>query len=287
MQKIHKFLVCLDSTDLDQHMIQYSSMIASIVDCDSVSFVNVAEKNLSSKVKKFFSEKISENFKADCKTEMHIIQGTSAVEILDWEGIKNVDFIVLGIKPKTQSTGKHAAAILDASVCSVLLVPGSAPLDLSKVIIPLDFSKNSVSALESALRIKERKEVKIYLHHVYFVPSGYTHTGKTYDEMAEIMKKNKLREYEQFKRANELDESQYEVIYELDEDQNPSDNIYEMAKEKKADMIIVSSRGRSKMASLLKKSTAQGLISYDREIACLVVKNKNDQMGFFEALMKL
>jgi hypothetical protein len=41
------------------------------------------------------------------------------------------------------------------------------------------------------------------------------------------------------------------------------------------------------MASLLKKSTAQGLISYDREIACLVVKNKNDQMGFFEALMKL
>lgn len=105
--------------------------------------------------------------------------------------------------------------------------------------------------------------------------------------MAEIMDKNKRREYEQFKREHSLDESKYEVIFELDEDQNPSDNIYEMAKERNADMIIVASRGRTKMASLLKGSTAVNLISYDREIACLVVKNKSENMGFFEALMKL
>ncbi|MEO9965640.1 MAG: universal stress protein [Reichenbachiella sp.] len=287
MQNLNKFLVCLDSSSLDEHIIQYSSMIAELSNCEKVYFVHIAQKNLSLKIKKYFQEKISEHFKADCETEMQIHQGKNAVQILKWSDFNLVDLVILGIKPKTESTGKHAARLINEARCSVLLVPKTAKLKLSKVIIPLDFSGSSLAALNAALTIKEKANVEVMLHHVYFVPTGYTHTGKSYDEMAEIMNKNKQREYEQFKREQSLDDSKYEVIFELDDDQNPSDNIYEMAKERNADMIIVASKGRTKLASMLKGSTAVNLISYDRDIACLVVKNKAENMGFFEALLKI
>lgn len=287
MQNLKKFLVCLDSTSLDQHIIQYSSMFAELAGCEKVYFVHIAQKNLSLKVKKFFQEKINEHFTANCETEMQIHQGSNAVQILKWNEFKIVDLVILGIKPKTESTGRHAARIINEAQCSVLLVPATAKLELSRVIIPLDFSSSSLTALNAAINIKKKMGVEVLLHHVYFVPTGYTHTGKSYEQMAEIMDKNKRREYEQFKREHELDESLYEVIFELDDDQNPSDNIYEMAKERDADMIIVASRGRTKMASLLKGSTAVNLISYDRDIACLVVKNKSENMGFWQALLKI
>jgi len=288
MQNLNKLLVCLDSTPLDEHIIKYSSMVAELTSCDKVYFVHIAQKNLSLKVKKYFQEKITEHFTADCETEVQIQQGKNAVQILKWTDFKIVDLVILGIKPKTESTGKHAARLINEAQCSVLLVPPTANLKLSRVIIPLDFSSTSVTAINAALDIKAKEpSIEVLLHHVYFVPTGYTHTGKSYDEMAEIMDKNRRREYEQFRREQSLDDSKYELIFELDEDQNPSDNIYEMAKERKADMIIVASRGRTKMASLLKGSTAVNLISYDRELACLVVKNKSENMGFFEALLKI
>ncbi|MEO9805383.1 MAG: universal stress protein [Reichenbachiella sp.] len=287
MQNLNKFLVCLDSSSLDEHIIRYSSMIAELAGCEKVYFVHIAQKNLSLKIKKYFQEKIKDHFTANCETEMQIHQGKNAVQILKWSEFKIVDLVILGIKPKTESTGKHAARLINEAQCSVLLVPATAKLKLSKVIIPLDFSASAVTALDAALNIKEKADVEVLLHHVYFVPTGYTHTGKTYEEMAEIMDKNKRREYEQFKRNHSIDESKYEVIFELDDDQNPSDNIYEMAKDRQADLIIVASRGRTKLASMLKGSTAVNLISYDRDIACLVVKNKSENMGFFEALLKI
>lgn len=287
MQNLNKFLVCLDSSPLDEHIIRYSSMVAELAGCEKVYFVHIAQKNLSLKIKKYFQEKIETHFSAKCDTEMQIHQGKNAVQILKWSEFDIVDLVILGIKPKTESTGRHAARLINEAQCSVLLVPPTAKLELSRVIIPLDFSGSALTALNAALNIKEKTGVEVLLHHVYFVPSGYTHTGKSYEEMAEIMNKNKLREYEQFKREQSLDESKYEVIFELDDDQNPSDNIYEMAKERKADMIIVASRGRTKLASMLKGSTAVNLISYDRDIACLVVKNKSENMGFFEALLKI
>lgn len=287
MQHLNTFLVCLDSTAIDEQLIKYSSMFAEIAECKKVFFVHIAQKNLSGKIKQFFEEKIAEHFTASCETEVQIQQGSNAVQVLSWTGLEGIDMILLGIKSKKESSGVHAAEIINSAKCSVLLVPRTAEVKLEKVILPLDFSGTSLPALEFAKGINAKNGAEVFLHHVYFVPTGYTHTGKTYDEMAEIMKKNKLREYEQFKREHKIDDAKTELIFELDDDENPSDNICEMAKERNVDLIMVASRGRTRLASMLKHSTAASLINYDRDLACLVVKEKKSNMGFFEALMKL
>ncbi|MFY0628237.1 MAG: universal stress protein [Reichenbachiella sp.] len=284
---MNNFLVCLDGSKLDEHIIRYSSMMAHLVACKKVIFIHAVKVNLDTSLKKQFKELISQKFDYSCETSIEIIRGSNASEILAWPHMKEIDLIVMGIKPKSDSTGVHAAKIMGGSYCSVLLVPTTALAEISSVLIPLDFSDNSVRALKVAKAIQKEKDLTVYLQHVFYVPTGYSATGKTYEEFAEIMQKNKRKEYSKFKQQHEIDDSTFEVIFTLDNDDKPSDNIYEMAEEKKVSMIVLGSTGKTKAASMLLRSTAIGLLKYDEDIPCLVVKNKEENIGFFQALLRV
>ncbi|UXP33218.1 universal stress protein [Reichenbachiella agarivorans] len=287
MLNLNNLLVCLDGTNLDDHLLKYSAMMARFFTNTKTTFIHVAETNGDQSIKHNLQEKVNTFFDSDCEKEVLVIQGTGAHHILSWEGLKEIDLVLMGIKPRSVSTGVQATRVLNGSLCSVMLVPVTAKYDVSKVLIPLDFSEDSLRSINTAIRIKEHTDIEIFLQHVYFVPNGYSSTGKTYEDFAEIMRKNKVKEYETFIKQNELDESKFEVVFTLDEDQKPSDNIYEMAKEKNVDLIIIASKGRTKAASMLLASTAVGLVHYDEDVPCLVVKDKNESIGFFDALLKI
>lgn len=287
MHKLEKFLVCLDGTLLDEHIIRYSSMTAHLVGCKHVKFIHVVDVNMDMRLKKKFSVLVKEKFDYNCQTEIEIIQGTNASSILAWQGLPEIDLIIMGIKPRSESTGQHSEKVLNGSFCSVLLVPTTAKAEITSVLIPLDFSPNSLRALNVAISIHKEKDLDIFLQHVFYVPTGYSSTGKSYDEFATIMRKNREKEYAKFKHDNNLDDSEYEVIFTLDNDDKPSDNIYELAEEKNVSMIVLGSTGKTKVASLLLRSTAAGLLKYDEDIPCFVVKNKEENIGFFDALLKV
>ena len=73
----------------------------------------------------------------------------------------------------------------------------------------------------------------------------------------------------------------------LDDDNSPSDKIFEYAEEVKADMIVMGSKGRTGMASILFGSVASKIIGYDTTIPLLVVKEKEENMGFLQALLNI
>ncbi|MCV9388054.1 universal stress protein [Reichenbachiella ulvae] len=287
MLNLDNLLVCLDGTNLDDNLLEYASMMVGFFNNRKTTFIHVAPTNMDTKLHHELKAKVDAKFKVDCEKEVVVIQGTGANHILGWEGLKDIDLVVLGIKPRSISTGVNATKVLNGSLCSVMLVPVTDKFEVNRVLIPLDFSENSLRSLNTALRIKEHTDIKIFLQHVYFVPTGYSSTGKTYEEFAEIMLKNKKNEYEAFKKQNDLDDSKFEVIFTLDNDQKPSDNIYEMAQEKNVDLIIIASKGRTKAASMLLGSTAVSLVHYDEDVPCLVVKDKNESMSFFDALLKI
>lgn len=284
---MNNLLVCLDGSNLDEHIIRYSSMMAELVGCKKAIFIHAIEINLDTKLKKDFRELIDDKFSHQCETEVVLVQGSNASEILAWKDLQDIDLIVMGIKPRSESTGAHAAKILSGSLCSVLLVPTTALAEISSVLIPCDFSENSVRALKAAKNLQTRKDLKVYLQHVFFVPTGYSSTGKSYEEFSEIMLKNRQKEYGQFKKQFDIDDSTFDVIFTLDNDDKPSDNIYEMAEEKNVSMIVLGSVAKTKAASMLLPSTSVGLLKYDENIPCLIVKSKTENIGFFQALLKV
>ncbi|PIB36795.1 hypothetical protein BFP72_15990 [Reichenbachiella sp. 5M10] len=279
----------MDGTNLDDSLLEYSSVMAGFFSdkATKTTFIHVAETNVDSGLQKALEDKVNKLFSLDCEKEVVIIQGTGAHHILGWDRLKEIDIILMGIKPKSISSGVNATKVLNGSLCSVLLVPVTNHYEISRVMIPLDFSESSLRSINAALRIKEHNDIEIILQHVYYVPMGYGSTGKTYEEFAEIMHKNRIKEFETFMSVNKLDASQLEVVYTLDEDHDPSDNIYALAKEREADLIIIASTGRTKAASMLIGSTAVSLVRYDKDIPCLVVKDKEESLGFFDALLKI
>lgn len=287
MSQFENILVCLDRTEMDAHLIRYSAMMAKLAKSRRVIVMHVTQVNIDMSITREFRSLMAEEFNYDCKTDIKIIQGSNVSEVMAWEDIASIDLIIMGIKPGSKTNGQHAAQVLEGSLCSVLLVPNNDCESISRVLLPVDFSKNSARALEVLTGLQQGDNLEILLQHVFYVPTGYSSTGKTYEQFAEIMQKNREKDYAKFKRRFKIDDSNYEMIFTLDNDDKPSDNIYEMAEERNVNLIVLGSLAKTRLASMIIKSTSLGLLKYDEDIPCLVVKDKEDNIGFFDALMRI
>ena len=285
MKELKNFLICLDGTSLDDQIIAYCSMIGEIVNCNNATFIHAGSENPSKKAE--LERKVKTYFQCNVPNEIRLVHGESAAAILSWSGIKEIDLIIMGIKPKAISSGKHAAKIINGSLCSVLLVPTSAAVKLDKILVPIDFSKNSLNAYKLAKTMERNNSSKVLLQHVYRVPIGFYSTGKSYDEFAAIMKKNAEKDFTDFLRKNKLQAEVNNIILSLDEDDLPSDKIYAAAQYEKCDLIMLGSVGKSKAASLILRSTSIDLLKYDENTPVMVVKDKKDSVKFFDALLRI
>ena len=304
MHNLKRILVCLDLSSHDEVLIKYASMMADLMACDMVYFIHIAKSlkipkaiqeqypdlvaPLDETIEKAIGDGISTNYSSTAEVKILVEQGNSVEQVLNWADIKEIDLILFGLKNKENAAGSHASKTINAAHCSVLLIPNISNVKVDKILIPTDYSKSSKMALDQAMSMKAKKKpIEILLQHVYFVPQGYTTTGKTYEEFAAIMEENSKKDYHKFLIEHHLDEKDFPIVYTLDDNSKPSDRIYDVAKEKNMDLIVLGSRGRTASAALLLGSTAVDLIRYDNDIPYLIVKDKHQNMGFFEALMNV
>ncbi len=105
--------------------------------------------------------------------------------------------------------------------------------------------------------------------------------------LKEIMHQNALEDAYEFveKRGLSKDDFVYHMMF--DDEDDPGERAYECATEHNADMIILSSRGRTGLASILLGSVAEKMVLYDSSLPLLIIKNKSENLGFFDALMRI
>lgn len=299
MQIMKRVLVCLEHGELDGQLLQYASMMAETLQSQRVFFIHIltgkekekdpfqdngsAEKDIEQKLTKT----IEKHFTAAIQKDIVVKDGNSVKKILRFANLNRIDLIIMGKKPIEESRKAHTAQVTNAARCSVLLVPRKAKISLNKMMIPIDFSNSAKMAMDKAMQIQQNNKAEVVLQHVYFVPSGYHASGKTYEEFAKIVEKNAGNEYRKFMKAGGFNVDSQPMLYTLDDDNKPSDRIYKISEEQGAELIVLASRGRTKMAALLLGSTAVGLIKYNDAIPYLIVKDKRESMGVFEALGRI
>jgi nucleotide-binding universal stress UspA family protein len=296
-------LVGLDLSSMDDALLDYLPHLLKALPLEKVFFVYIAQElelpeELIDKYPDLIApldESIAEDIRSKVKglfdntnIEYDIIvqEGYPLEHMLKLAKIKNIDLIVMGRKKKLEGSGLLAGHILRKSPTSIITITENHPNSLKKVLIPIDFSDHAALSIEAGGKIKDKTNAQINFCHVYNVPTGYHKTGKSYEEFAEIMESHAKRDYKLFTIRHRLKE-EYPCAFLLEGNKSVADLIYDHAKEIEADMVLIGSRGRTKTSALLIGSIVEKLVRADSDIPVMVVKSKGENMGFFEALMKI
>lgn len=304
MKFFSKAMIGLDLTEMDDILIKKTAVFVKFFGIEKCYFVHVG-KNLeipSEILKKYpdlvaptdesieamVENKLKEfNFPKEIETEVFVEEGNHPLEtFLRWAKIKDVDLIIMGRKDTMPGNGVLADGVAKKAPCSVLLVQEKRPIKFpKKILIATDFSSHNHPIYEFAELISDELHAELIPMHIFEVPQGYSKTGKSFEEFAEIMKENAKADFKKFVSKHNHPDLECEFI--LNEGKNPGALILEFAHEVHADLILLGSRGRTSSAAILLGSTAEKLISANKMLPMLIFKKKGETMGFFDALFKL
>jgi nucleotide-binding universal stress UspA family protein len=305
MYEINRILICLDLTRMDEALMKYTEMLARYMKIRKIYLLHVTKSlDLDSEIKKKYPDlfaPLDESIRQDIQKraeeiyqdegveiEVEVLEGDPFERVLRWSKVKDIDLIVMGRKKQLSGSGFLPEKMANILLCSVLFVPENVIAKMERILVPFDFSEFSDNALGEALFIKDHYGAEVICQHVYEVPQGYTSTGKSFEEFAEIMKDNAVQNFKQhITDLENVSLDDVEVVYTLREGKDLSSHVYEHAIDSNVDMIIAGSRGRTKVASILLGSVAGKLIRNNSDIPLMIVKDKKGNMGFFDALLNI
>ncbi|MFT6969523.1 MAG: nucleotide-binding universal stress UspA family protein [Roseivirga sp.] len=305
LSKFQRLMVCLDLTKMDQHLIKYASMIAKVFEINSVYFLHVAE---SFEIPKEIQEKypdlmapldeaieheikntLKEGFSTPkgCDVRISVAAGNKTDEVLKMAKIKSIDLMILGRKKEITGTGLNSKKIAKSAPSSVIFVPENPKVKINKLMVAVDFSNHSLMAFEIGMDIQRKTGAILLSNNVYKVPNGFSKSGKSYEEFAEIMLENTKRDCEKFFKQVDLSGIGHDHTFALDDDPHPADKIYRTGSENDVDMIVLGSKGRTGAASFLIGSVAEKLVMESGDIPLFIVKEGTENLSLLQALFKL
>jgi nucleotide-binding universal stress UspA family protein len=307
MYQFKRILVALDLTDNDKVLFQFVSHICSKIEIDKIYFIHVTKTlewpqeimeeypdclaPIDENIHHMIQEQISLNLAKDLipDSEILVFDGNPEEVLLKEVNVKEIDLLVMGKKSIDQGTGRTARRMANLAQCSISLISNSFQKALHTefaMMVSVDFNDSSLNATKVAEVIRRANNAKMLLHHVYRVPSGYHYSGKSFDDFAEIMKKNAQVKMTKLVNNAQLEKDKYKQIYTLDTINNIARNISETAEKEKVHLIVVGSKGRTKFASMFLGSTAEQLVTHsDKNI--LIVKDKKSNMDLLAYMTDL
>lgn len=307
MYRFNNILVALDNTDLDAELISATSMIATLSGAKKVKFIHVIKDlNIPSAVQKEFpnlitdalnerKEHIQREIDRYCTLEsievkLEITTGQATKQIIKYSANEDTDLIIVGRKNEKTGGGVIVSRLARRAGCSLLIIPKGYKKTISKVLVAIDFSTNSLEALNQTidlLKVDRFPKPQIITQHVYQVPSGYHYTGKSFNEFGKIMEQNAVKQYKKFTKQANTTDLQIKPVFTLERHEDIIGNIYKTAKKLNAGAIIIGAKGITSAAALFIGSSAEKLVQMDYEIPLMVVRSKGKQKGLIDYLKEL
>lgn len=277
-------LVGLSLTNLDAELLRYASLVAALSNCKQIRFVHVIPTDAEAactrveEIRGRMQAKVAETFGTlEAEVEYDVVSGPRLDQILNLALHHKSDVIILGHSRARSGRRSLARRLAMISPCSVWLVPeGSAPR-ISSILVPVDFSEPSADALSTATAIASVSLATTCLAaHVFFDPSTIR-----YDEhIAEIQGKEE-NAYQAF--VSKVDCHGVEVEPIFVESAHPATRILRLARAHDADLIVMSTRGRSRAAAVLLGSVTSQIMA-DTPIPLLAVKHFGPHLTLPHAL---
>ncbi len=229
-----------------------------------------AVQALSERVQKIMPER------AATDVQYFIDDGSPLEKLLALANEKKAGLLAIGKKADSLNHGILSKNLIRQTRADVLVVPENAAIAMKTIMVPVDFSDNSVRALKKALAIKDQagNDVKVYAINIYQRPNLMAYKlNMTPERFERNIQENHEKGFEKF--MNEqlpgyLDKVEPILIW--NDMPDVAHHIMDKAKEIKANLIVIGCKGHSKLELMLLGSTTETLLNIDTSIPALVVK---------------
>ncbi|NDK54376.1 universal stress protein [Pontibacter fetidus] len=301
-----KLLVTMDYSRMDEIQVCYTAFLCRILPIGKVYFVYVRQKqDIPKEVLQSLNitdamdshpealqemQKLVQHYFSGINnvyTEVLVKDGHPVKELLKTARQLEVDLFVTGRKLRLRGSGILSHKLVHTGDVSVLLIPETAEPKLEHIVVSIDFSEYSKMTLAYIQQLASAKpELRITCLHVYEVPTGYITLGVSYEEFD--TRTRHFAEDKFGKMMAEFPGLEGRTYFSLVR-KNISDDTGEVvvleANRARADLLVVGARGMSGATLLLMGSVTEKIIRKNDDIPLLVIKKKNENLGFLDALI--
>jgi len=304
MGDFNNIMVGLDLSTFDKGIINYTRYFNIIARPEKINFVHIQKDlNIPEEIieqypalnenieNTFIQEMVNETEGSNivgAELQYYIHKGDPFDILFKQANKKSIDLVIVGKKTKQQDVG----GVLPQKIArklntNVLLIPEGIKPQLKKILVEVDFSDYSKLALEKAIELASNNNAEILCQHVYEVPIGYSKIGKSFEEFADLMKKNAEKRYKKFISEIDTKDIKVQPVFTLNNHDRICQKIKEFAEKENIDLLVIGARGRTNAASLLLGSVAENIVSAINKTPLLLVKKKGDLFDFWEAIKNL
>lgn len=294
-------MICLDLTEMDNILLEYAAFLSSqlpdlerIIIAHNIKFdypedaeqiIDNLERPLPELLEEVFQEKMATHFRPEREIETKVVieaDSSTPHALARMARIWDSGITLVGKKIAYRGSGLTSEKLLRLFnfETALLMVPEATTFSLEHLLVPTDFSDNSLAALEYAHYLGRQTEATLSALNVFSVPAHYFPFIPVND-MNSALDKDARKGYEKFiKSAKQKGVVDYDVPGEVVFSKGKSNGevIYEYAVKHRTNMIIAGARGRGAWASLLGSVTVQ-LIKKDMYIPLLIVRGKPTKKG--------
>ncbi|MFP4089179.1 MAG: universal stress protein [Cyclobacteriaceae bacterium] len=292
MRQPEKLLVNLDLSELDSSLMQYAAFLCDHMPVKELVLVHnmliseppeelkalypEMEEPLEQLVEREIEESINRFFhKKNLEVTVNIFQNENIGDIIKWVKKNDIDLSLVGKKAASDGQGFYSRQYLRLTSHPVLLIPPQVAPRISRILAPVDFSRNAIHVIRTAhqLAISMQGEVS-YLHFYELPPRYFPYVAQNVAKYQQEYVAYARKEFEEWKEKSIKNEKTGEVHFHLAERNQVAREVYFWAIRHQADLIVCGAKGKSDAEVLLLGSVSDKLISTDQHIPLLIVKRK-------------
>jgi SulP family sulfate permease len=265
-------LVAISATDGDASLLQHAAMLERLIPGLAIHGVHIAAPD-QTPPPCFLHDRYSPVLP---KASWEIFHGDVLDCLIDCAASRGADVLLLG------HSGRHgkrslARRLAMKAPCSVWMVPDGSPPSLNAILAPVDLSKPSADTLDLATALAERAGLdECCALHIYFNDALVT-----FEEFEEVLMENKEKAFDLFVAPINLHGVHARPLF--IESAHVAQTIVNVAKERRFDLIVMGTRGRSASAAVLLGSETEQVI-IDTTVPVLAVKHRGARLRLRQAL---
>jgi nucleotide-binding universal stress UspA family protein len=272
--KAPQVLLCLDRSELTETILAYAVMLTRAVG-GSLTLFHVVESSADRnsrthdvllwelkhrQAREYMDQMLERVTRLEVRASLKIEEGGAAEQILGFIRKNPVDFVILashGIHGVAEwSLSSTAAKVIGRTHSSFVMVP-TTPIHqhrelepcIQRILVPLDGSLSSQTALPSAIRIARQQDAELILVHAIESTSFHNYSGikgedrKVIDAASSILA-SVARDYFEL-IADRLRKEGLEVSVVVRQNSNPVALISEVIASRNVDFMVMSAHGAS------------------------------------------